>query len=111
MLSFAGPVLLYAEEIDATTGQHIGNFPQACTHLALVEALTRLVEMEETESKEGSASVTADLRARPPQSRYKIAIGLTGEPVATASGSGAITHRNDHCLNSAHIGARTEKSR
>jgi len=29
LLSFAGPVLLYAEEIDATTGQHIGNFPQA----------------------------------------------------------------------------------
>jgi hypothetical protein len=50
-------------------------------------------------------------RARPPQGRYKIAIGLTGEPVATASRSGAITHRNDHCLNSAHIGARTEKSR
>ena len=45
------------------------------------------------------------------QSRHKIAIGLTGEPVARASRSGAITHRNDHRLNSAHSGARAENSR
>jgi hypothetical protein len=50
-------------------------------------------------------------RTRPLASRYKIAIGLTGDPVATASRSGAITHRNDQCLNSAHNGARTAKSR
>ena len=35
LLSFAGPLLLYAEEIDTTTGQHLGNYPQAFTHLAL----------------------------------------------------------------------------
>jgi alpha,alpha-trehalase len=39
LLSFAGPLLLYAEEIDATTGQHLGNFPQAFTDLALLGAL------------------------------------------------------------------------
>ena len=59
LLSFAGPLLLYAEEIDATTGQHLGNFPQAFTHLALIDAVTRLIEVEETESKEGSAAATA----------------------------------------------------
>ena len=46
LLSFAGPMLLYAEEIDATTGQHLGNFPQAFTHLALIDAATRLIAAE-----------------------------------------------------------------
>jgi alpha,alpha-trehalase len=46
LLSFAGPLLLYAEEIDTTTGEHLGNFPQAFTHLALIEAVTRLMETE-----------------------------------------------------------------
>jgi alpha,alpha-trehalase len=46
LLSFAGPLLLYAEEIDASTGQHLGNFPQAFTHLALIEAVLKLIEAE-----------------------------------------------------------------
>jgi len=46
LLSFAGPMLLYAEEIDASTGQHLGNFPQAFTHLALIDAAGRLIEAE-----------------------------------------------------------------
>jgi alpha,alpha-trehalase len=49
LLSFAGPLLLYAEEIDATTRQHLGNFPQAFTHLALIEAVSMLIETEPAE--------------------------------------------------------------
>jgi len=46
LLSFAGPLQLYAEEINAATGEHLGNFPQAFTHLALIDAVGRLIDAE-----------------------------------------------------------------
>jgi len=42
LLSMAGPLGLYAEELDAKTGRHWGNFPQAFTHLALISAAFNL---------------------------------------------------------------------
>ncbi|MEX1006689.1 MAG: glycoside hydrolase family 15 protein [Acidimicrobiia bacterium] len=50
LLSFAGPLLLYAEEIDTSTGQHLGNYPQAFTHLALIDAANRLIAAEPAEA-------------------------------------------------------------
>jgi GH15 family glucan-1,4-alpha-glucosidase len=50
LLSYAGPLQLFAEEIDTTTGQHLGNFPQAFTHLALIEAVSLLIESDPHDS-------------------------------------------------------------
>jgi GH15 family glucan-1,4-alpha-glucosidase len=47
LLSFASPLNLYAEEIDARTGRHLGNFPQAFTHLAQINALVHLIRAEQ----------------------------------------------------------------
>jgi alpha,alpha-trehalase len=47
LLSFASPLGLYAEEIDAGTGRHLGNFPQAFTHLALINAVMHIIRAEQ----------------------------------------------------------------
>ena len=51
LLSFAGPLELYAEEIDTHTGQHLGNFPQAFTHLALINAVLHVIALERAEQE------------------------------------------------------------
>src|SRR6185312_4505898 len=45
----ASPLGLYAEEFDVATGRHLGNFPQAFSHLALVEAAARIILAERLE--------------------------------------------------------------
>ena len=47
LLSYASPLELYAEEIDRKTGRHLGNFPQAFTHLALINAVMHVIRAEE----------------------------------------------------------------
>jgi GH15 family glucan-1,4-alpha-glucosidase len=46
LLRIASPLGLYAEEFDADTGRHLGNFPQAFSHLALMEAAARIIVPE-----------------------------------------------------------------
>jgi Glycosyl hydrolases family 15 len=43
LLSLASPLGLYAEELDPVTGRHLGNFPQAFTHLALIDSVLRVI--------------------------------------------------------------------
>jgi GH15 family glucan-1,4-alpha-glucosidase len=51
LLRVASPLGLYAEEFDADTGRHLGNFPQAFSHLALIEAAARIILAEELEHR------------------------------------------------------------
>jgi GH15 family glucan-1,4-alpha-glucosidase len=47
LLSFASPLELFGEEIDPETGRHLGNFPQAFTHLALINAVMHIIHAEQ----------------------------------------------------------------
>jgi GH15 family glucan-1,4-alpha-glucosidase len=47
VLSYASPLLLYGEQIDPRSGRHLGNFPQAFTHLALINAVMHVVRHEQ----------------------------------------------------------------
>jgi alpha,alpha-trehalase len=51
LLRIASPLGLYAEEFDVDTARHLGNFPQAFSHLALVEAAARIVLPEILEER------------------------------------------------------------
>jgi GH15 family glucan-1,4-alpha-glucosidase len=53
LLSLASPLHLYAEEIDPRTGRHLGNFPQALTHLALINAVVHVIRAEEQSDSTG----------------------------------------------------------
>ena len=46
LLTSASSLGLYAEEIDPHSGRHLGNFPQAFTHLALINAVIAVITAE-----------------------------------------------------------------
>ncbi len=47
LLESSGWLDLYAEELDAPSGRHLGNFPQAFTHLALINAVSHVIADEQ----------------------------------------------------------------
>ena len=53
LLSHASALGLFAEELDPVTGRHLGNFPQAFTHLALINAVTHIIRAEESANSHG----------------------------------------------------------
>jgi alpha,alpha-trehalase len=48
LIGYASPLGLYAEELEASSGRHLGNYPQAFTHLALINAISHVIEGQET---------------------------------------------------------------
>jgi alpha,alpha-trehalase len=58
LLEAAGWLDLFAEELDAESGQHLGNYPQAFTHLALINAVSHVIADEERENGGATAVFT-----------------------------------------------------
>ena len=47
LLGSAGWLDLFAEELEPESGRHLGNFPQAFTHLALINAVSHVIADEQ----------------------------------------------------------------
>jgi alpha,alpha-trehalase len=47
LLTYASPMQLYAEELEASSGRLLGNYPQAFTHLALINAVTHVIAAQQ----------------------------------------------------------------
>jgi alpha,alpha-trehalase len=88
LLSYASPLLLYAEEIEPYSGRHLGNFPQAFTHLALINAVMHIVDADQILTERAPAERSADsgLRAGPAGGKHTTA--ATGHPVVSHPASG-----------------------
>jgi GH15 family glucan-1,4-alpha-glucosidase len=66
LLSYASPLGLYAEEIDPRTGRHLGNFPQAFTHLALINAVMHVIRAEQQLEEGAGFSTTREFETTEP---------------------------------------------
>ena len=62
LLTHASPLGLYAEELEAESGEHLGNFPQAFTHLSLINAVAHVIADDERGERRKTA-VFSELRS------------------------------------------------
>ena len=58
LIDLATPIGLYAEEMEPTSGSHLGNYPQALTHAALVQAALALRDAT-AETRSASSGVAS----------------------------------------------------
>jgi alpha,alpha-trehalase len=66
LLSHASPLGLFGEELDPETGRHLGNFPQAFTHLALINAVMHVIRAETAPRRVATLSPQSTARERHP---------------------------------------------
>jgi GH15 family glucan-1,4-alpha-glucosidase len=84
LLSFASPLELFGEEIDPQTGRHMGNFPQAFTHLALINAVMHIIHAEQEQvaaTPPGQEAAGED--TGPPAERLAPSLDVEAVPVAS----------------------------
>jgi alpha,alpha-trehalase len=60
LLEAAGWLDLYGEELEAESGRHLGNFPQAFTHLALINAVSHVIADEQRQD-DGVTAVFSEM--------------------------------------------------
>ena len=71
LLRISSPLGLYAEEFDAATDRHLGNFPQAFSHLALIEAAARIILTEQLALEGLGVPSSSALTSAIPQRRFE----------------------------------------
>jgi alpha,alpha-trehalase len=65
LLNMSGALDLYGEEIEPRTGRQLGNFPQAFTHLAMINAVNHVIADESlADSRDGQTAVFTEMRGR-----------------------------------------------
>jgi GH15 family glucan-1,4-alpha-glucosidase len=90
LLAAASPLGLYGEELDPGTGRHLGNFPQAFTHLALINAVMHVIDAENHAAAAAAEATAAPTHMTPAEMRGR----LDAEPMSPVS-AGARDERGD----------------
>jgi GH15 family glucan-1,4-alpha-glucosidase len=62
LLNMSSDLNLYGEELDPVSGRQLGNFPQAFTHLALINAVNHVIADEQAAVRDGMTAVFSEMR-------------------------------------------------